>query len=222
MKGRHAAALLCVLLTHVLLLYALLGMNVNLERVTHPHTFHSEPISVDLEPDEDRPPPADAPALNTPPREPTAAKPAPPSALPGESTASTAITPREPVDWPIEARKSAARVLAAEAEAERIAKMFSGPDGTWASLTRRERSRIKKFRWKPGVDGLEYDEKGNAIYHISDGCVLVNSAFLACKLGKEKIHGDIFKDMKLYFDEQRLPQTNEGNGTEPEALRPAD
>jgi hypothetical protein len=28
--------------------------------------------------------------------------------------------------------------------------------------------------------------------------------------------------MKLYFDEQRLPQTNEGNGTEPESLRPAD
>jgi hypothetical protein len=26
--------------------------------------------------------------------------------------------------------------------------------------------------------------------------------------------------MREYFDEQRLPQTDEGNGTEPEALRP--
>jgi hypothetical protein len=222
MKGRHAAALLCVLLTHALLLYALLGMNVTLERVTDPYTFHSEPITIALEPDEAEPPmPGVSP--ETPPQQPPAAEPVPPAASPVDSdAASTAITPPERVDWPIEARKSAARVLAAEAEAERIAKMFSGPDGTWASLTKRERSRIKKFRWKPGVDGLEYDEKGNAIYHISDGCVLVNLAFLACKLGKEKIHGDIFKDMKLYFDEQRLPQTNEGNGTEPESLRPAD
>jgi hypothetical protein len=222
MKGRHAAALLCVLLTHVLLLYALLGMNVNLERVTHPGAFDSEPITVVLQTDDDPPPPRpDAPSRDTPPRQPSA-QPAAEPAAPNEPAAPTAITPPERVDWPIEARKSAARVLAAEAEAERIAKMFSGPDGTWASLTKRERSRIRKFRWKPGVDGLEYDEKGNAIYHISDGCVLVNLAFLACKLGKEKIHGDIFKDMKLYFDEQRLPQTNEGNGTEPEALRPAD
>jgi hypothetical protein len=212
--------LLCVLLTHALLLYALLGMNVSLERVTELYTFHSEPITIALEPDEAEP----APGVNpqTPPQETAPAEPVPPAASPSDSAATTAINPPERVDWPIEARKSAARVLAAEAEAERIAKMFSGPDGTWASLTKRERSRIRKFRWKPGVDGLEYDEKGNAIYHISDGCVLVNLAFLACKLGKEKIHGDIFKDMKLYFDEQRLPQTNEGNGTEPEALRPAD
>jgi hypothetical protein len=196
-------------------------MHVNLERVTDPYTFHSEPITIALEPDEGEPPPP-AVSPEAPTQQPRAAEPVPPAVSPSDSAASTAITPPERVDWPIEARKSAARVLAAEAEAERIAKMFSGPDGTWASLTKRERSRIKKFRWKPGVDGLEYDEKGNAIYHISDGCVLVNLAFLACKLGKEKIHGDIFKDMKLYFDEQRLPQTNEGNGTEPESLRPAD
>jgi hypothetical protein len=30
----------------------------------------------------------------------------------------------------------------------------------------------------------------------------------------------MFENMRLYFDEQRLPKTNEGNGTEPEAQRP--
>lgn len=125
------------------------------------------------------------------------------------------------VDWPIEQRISAKRALEAEREAERVAKMFSGPDGTWASLTKRERSRLKKFRWKAGVDGFEYDDKGNAIFHISEGCVVVNLAFIGCALGKAKVHGDLFKDMRLYFDEQRLPQNDDGNGTEPEALRPA-
>jgi hypothetical protein len=125
------------------------------------------------------------------------------------------------VDWPVEQKISAKRALAIEAEAERVAKMFSGPDGTWASLTKRERSRLKKFRWKPGVDGFEYDDKGNAIFHISEGCVVVNMAFIGCALGKAKVHGDLFKDMRLYFDEQRLPQNDDGNGTEPEALRPA-
>jgi hypothetical protein len=117
------------------------------------------------------------------------------------------------VDWPIEGKKSAARVLAAEAEAARIARMFSGPNGTWASLSLREKSRLKKFQWKPGVDGLEYDERGNAIYHISDGCVVVNLLFIGCTLGKAKVHGDLFNDMRLYFDEQRLPPLDNGNGT---------
>jgi hypothetical protein len=92
--------------------------------------------------------------------------------------------------------------------------MFSGPGGTWASLTPREKSRLQKFRWKPGVDGLEYDEHGNAIYHISEGCVVVNLMFIGCALGKEKVHGDLFKDMRLYFDEQRLPPLDNGNGND--------
>jgi hypothetical protein len=162
--------------------------------------------------------------------------PAPPSGRSAEKTPAVAPLPKQPevsaatpevpvgesgaitapgrVDWPIEGRKSAARVLAAEAEAQRVAKMFSGPDGTWASLTPREKSRLKKFRWKPGVDGLEYDERGNAIYHISEGCVVVNLMFIGCALGKAKVHGDLFKDMRLYFDERRLPPLDNGNGTE--------
>jgi len=132
---------------------------------------------------------------------------------------SAAITPPARVDWPIEAKKSAARVLAAEAEAERIAKMFAGPGGTWASLTKRQRSKINKFRFKPGVDGLEKDSDGNIIFHLSEGCVVVNSSFIGCAIGKPKIHDDMFENMRLYFDEQRLPRTDEGNGTEPESRR---
>ena len=70
--------------------------------------------------------------------------------LPAESTA---ITPSDQVDWPLEGKKAAARVLAREAEAERVARMFAGPGGTWASLTKRQRSKLNKFRWKKGVDG---------------------------------------------------------------------
>ena len=98
--------------------------------------------------------------------------------------------------------------------------MFAGPGGTWASLTKRQRSRLNKFHFKKGLDGLEYDEHGNQIYHLNDGCVIVNSGFIACALGKAQVHGDMFENMREYFDEQRLPQTDEGNGTEPEALRP--
>ena len=111
-------------------------------------------------------------------------------------------------------------MLAREAEAERVARMFAGPGGTWASLTKRQRSKLNKFRFKQGVDGLEYDEQGNQIYHISDGCMIVNSGFIACKIGKVKVRGDMFENMREYFDELRLPETSEGNGTEPEALRP--
>jgi len=177
--------------------------------------FESEPITLDLPP---LPPEPDI--VETPPRSAArtapsaAAEPAPP---PGESKA---ITDTSRVDWPVEGKKSAARVLAREAEAERIARMFAGPGGTWASLTKRQKSKLNKFRFKPGIDGLEYDSQGNQIFHISEGCVIVNSMFFGCALGKPKVHDDMFDNMRLYFDEQRLPETKEGNGTEPEALRP--
>ena len=182
----------------------------------------SEPITIYIEPlaaSAPTQPSNDAvPAPTTPRRAPAAAPtPAasPPAAAPAQATAPITLPGR--VDWPIEGKRSVSRVLAAEAEAERIARMFAGPGGTWASLTKRQRSKISKFRFKPGVDGLERDEKGNAIYHLSDGCVLVNFAFIGCALGKPKIHDDMFENMRQYFDEQRLPQTDEGNGTEPEA-----
>jgi hypothetical protein len=125
------------------------------------------------------------------------------------------------VDWPIEAREAAKRVLSAEAEAERIAKMFAGPQGTWASLTKRERDQLNHFRWAPGVKGLERDENGNVIYRLPNGCALVNFMFFGCPIGaKPPPYGDLFKDMQLYFDEQRRPRSNDGNGTEPETRRP--
>jgi hypothetical protein len=225
MMGRRTATMLCVLLAHAFVIY------YSLVDVWTPFSGKapSDPSEimeiVDLEARSEGSPPPDVveqplsePHLPRAPMEESVMKPsaeevaAPPA---GESQAP------DFVDWPIEQRASAKRVLEAEREAERVAKMFSGPDGTWASLTKRERSRLKKFRWKKGVDGFEYDEKGNAIFHISEGCVVVNMAFIGCALGKAKVHGDLFKDMRLYFDEQRLPLTDEGNGTEPEALRPA-
>ena len=214
MKGR-SAALFCVLLLHALLVYSLLHMRGPDARRSE-ESFFSEPITLYLEPiTEPLAESAPVPRQITPTsarRAPAVAEPAAPAA--GESAA---ITPPARVDWPIEGKKSAARVLAAEAEAERIARMFAGPDGTWASLTKRQRSKVSKFRWRPGVDGLEKDAAGNTIYHLSDGCVLVNFLFFGCAIGKPAVHDDMLDNMRLYFDEQRLPQTNEGNGTEPGA-----
>jgi hypothetical protein len=211
MMGRRTAALLCVLLAHALILLSFLRLGPAPERSlpeleTAAITLQLEPLPVE------RPAPQpSAPASDAATRAP-AAPAAPAAAAPAGESAPITLPGR--VDWPIEGKKSAARVLAAEAEAARIAKMFSGPGGTWASLTPREKSRLKKFRWKPGVDGLEYDEHGNAIYHISEGCVVVNLMFIGCALGKEKVHGDLFKDMRLYFDEQRLPPLESGNGND--------
>jgi hypothetical protein len=220
MMGRRTAALLCVLLVHALVIFALLrDQAINRPRLAE--VFTSEPITIYLEPlISPAPDEAATPDLASP--RPRAVSPKVPVAVTTPAGESAAITTKERVDWPIEAKKSAARVLAAEAEAERVARMFAGPGGTWASLTKRQRAKLSKFRFRPGVDGLEYDEKGNAIYHLPNGCSIVNLAFFTCPIGsKPKIHGDMFQNMREYFDEQRLPLTDEGNGTEPEALRPA-
>jgi len=213
MKGRRSAALLCVLLVHALVVYSLLHLSRPQERRLSEDFFVSEPITLILEPSEPLEDAAPAPS----PVAPSQARrtPAPAEAAAPAAGESAAITPPARVDWPLEGKKSAARVLAAEAEAERVASMFAGPKGTWASLTKRQRSKISKFRWKPGVDGLEKDSAGNTIYHLSDGCVLVNFLFFGCAIGKPAVHDDMLENMRLYFDEQRLPQTNEGNGTEP-------
>jgi hypothetical protein len=193
------------------ILYSLMRLTTNPERLPV-DDFVSEPITLLLTTEAET---IRRPAISTPAPAPMMKSVAPVIPPAGESAV---ITPPARVDWPIEAKKSAARVLAAEAEAERIAKMFAGPGGTWASLTKRQRSKINKFRFKPGVDGLEKDSDGNIIYHLSEGCVVVNSSFIGCAIGKAKIHDDMFENMRLYFDEQRLPRTDEGNGTEPESL----
>jgi hypothetical protein len=214
MWERRAAIFLCVLLSHAFILYSLLRFTVNPERDAV-DDFVSDPITLNLEPLDEAKTRVEPTRVSRPPLRVHTASPAEPASPPaGESAA---ITPPARVDWPIEAKKSAARVLAAEADAERIAKMFAGPGGTWASLTKRQRSKINKFRFKPGVDGLEKDSNGNIIYHLSGGCVVVNSSFIGCAIGKAKIHDDMFENMRLYFDEQRLPRTDEGNGTEPES-----
>ncbi len=218
MMGRRSAALLCVLLAHALVIYLLLRLGVVAPAAQSAAEFASEPITISLPPLESEEPES-RPATSVPlvSRSPQQSQ-APPVTT---GAAPAAITPDSRVDWPVEGKKAAARVLAREAETERIARLFAGPKGTWASLTKRQRSKLDKFRFRPGIDGLEYDAQGNQILHISDGCVIVNSMFFACALGKPMVHDDMFDNMRLYFDEQRLPQTNEGNGTEPEALRPA-
>ena len=210
-------ALLCVLLAHALAIYYLAvsfegatrGLQTAIQRTAEPITWILPEGPIDAPPPEITFAPAPA-------RMPEPVAPAGPPSEPAESSA---ITDTSKVDWPLEGKKAAARVLAREAEAERIAKMFAGPGGTWTSLTKRQRSTLNKFRWKPGVK-LEYDSQGNQIYHLGDGCMIVNSGFIACKIGKVKPRGDMFENMREYFDEMRLPETDEGNGTEPEALRP--
>jgi hypothetical protein len=213
--------MLCVLLGHALLVLALRDLTspeILVPRQQAPFTsqlvFFEDDQQPLLDADEQPPPLRAVPVA---PAVPAAATADPP---PGESSAIT-VPERGYIDWPLERRDAAARVLAEEAEAERIAKMFAGPQGTWASLTRRQQSELKAFRWKPGIDGLERDERGNTIYRMKSGCTLVNFVFIGCPIGKKpEPYGDLFKDMRLYFDEQRLPRTNEGNGREPESMRP--
>lgn len=210
-------ALLCVLLAHVLVIWFLANSFDGARRGLESPISWSEPITLFLPPEEPEPPPP-PPGIFSAPGRPTERVVAAPEASVPAQTSATKST--ENVDWPLEGKKAATRVLAREAEAERIARMFAGPGGTWASLTKRQRSKLNKFRFKAGIDGLEYDSQGNQIYHISDGCMVVNSGYIACKIGKVKVRGDMFENMREYFDELRLPETNDGNGTEPEALRP--
>ncbi|MEJ0084276.1 MAG: hypothetical protein WDO72_01225 [Pseudomonadota bacterium] len=221
MIGRRIAALLCVLLGHAVVLFLLFSLGLDSTSRRQGANFVSEPITMYLDPLEDPDEPrAGPPAAEPDRRVPSQPPAAPPKAAGGESNAITAPSSPDHVDWPLEGQKSVTRLLAREAEAERIARMFAGPGGTWASLTKRQRSKLSKFKWKPGVDGLEYDEKGNAIYRLPNGCAIVNAMFFACQIGKDKVNGNMFDNMREYFDEQRRPQTDEGNGTEPEALRP--
>jgi hypothetical protein len=212
-------AWLCVLLAHALAIYYLVVSFDGAQRGLETRIEWTAEWSW-IEPRLEEPPGPPDTQFNFQPTVPRLPKPSLPSESGADAAQTNAIADTSQVDWPLEGKKAAEREVAREMEAERIAKMFAGPGGTWASLTKRQRSKLNKFHFKPGVDGLEYDAQGNQIYHISDGCVIVNSGFIACAIGKVKVKGDMFENMREYFDEQRLPQTNEGNGTEPEALRP--
>ncbi len=218
--------MLCVLLGHALLVLLLVNLTRAPERArVEPvdTSFVSQPISLDMDIDDG--PLFEQGRLISPLTQPPIAELSPPSLdadslADGASGDSTNSMPGY-TDWPKEGRDAAARVLAREAETERVAKLFAGPQGTWASLTKRQQSELNHFRWKPGVAGLERDEKGNTILHVSAGCTLVNFSMIACAIGKKPPpYGDLFKDMRLYFDEERRPATDEGNGREPESLRP--
>ena len=90
--------------------------------------------------------------------------------------------------------------------------MFSGPDGTWASLTSARAFAAEEIPLEAGSRWTRIRREGQRDLPHSEGCVIVNPMFFGCTLGKEKVHGDMFKDMRLYFDEQRLPPMDEGNG----------
>jgi hypothetical protein len=212
--------MLCVLLGHALVVLALLNLTRPADRVSPPQTpalqFVSLPLYIAPIYDEFPEPREQQPRV-------LLAPPAVPSSGVEAATAQESAPVSAPgyVDWPKEGKEAAARVLAAEAESERIARMFAGPQGTWASLTKRQRSELNKFRWAPGVDGLSRDDHGNLIYQLPNGCAIVNFVFFGCPIGaKPPPHGDMFDNMREYFDEQRLPRTDEGNGTEPESKRP--
>jgi hypothetical protein len=213
MMGRRSAALLCVLLSHALIVFLWMRARGPADQVVYRDPFDPLPIYIpedavtEPEPDEERElvPTLERPRMVLPALPEVAEADTSPEAPPGPDT-----LPQE-VDWPIEGKRAVKRVLDAEEEAERIARRFSGAKGTWASLTPRDRSAVKKFRWKQGVVP-ERDENGNTIVHISEGCVVVNFSFIGCALGKKPVYGDLFKDMRLYFDEQRRPESKNGNG----------
>lgn len=217
--------MLCVLLGHALVVLALLNLTrvVPSDRANGADDVFVTQLITIIEPyDDDFQGPPEPSVDLSPPHAPSeSAETADAASVPESGDASSQGSAPGYVDWPKEGRDAAARVLAREAEAERIAKMFAGPQGTWSSLTKRQQSEFNHFRWRPGVDGLERDEKGNTVYQFGNGCALVNFMIIACPIGKKPpAYGDLFKDMRKYFDEQRLPQTNEGNGTEPESMRP--
>ncbi len=227
MMGRRIAAMLCVLLVHASMfrLFQLDAAKLrDLPDADSEAPLIAWQLLMDVEPVEEEeppPPPSPEPHPYRPPTPPVAEAAASETQDAAALDAAALAERHARIDWPIEGREAAKRVLQAEAEAERIAKMFAGPKGTWASLTKRQRDELNHFRWAPGVDGLERDENGNTIYRLKNGCVLVNFLFFGCPIGaKPPPYGDLFKDMQLYFDEQRRPRTNEGNGTEPESRRP--
>src|SRR5262249_44432617 len=139
MMVRRMAALLCVLLMHALLLLWLAKLPAIFGRLPQAQGFWSEPITPELQGETAPAPPS---PLTAPPRPPSRAHALPPVSAGPVTEPSTAITLSPRVDWPLESKKAAERLVAREAEAERVARKFAGPGGTWASLTKRQRSKL--------------------------------------------------------------------------------
>src|SRR5262245_27983016 len=128
MKGRRTAAMLCVLLGHALVVFMLMNLTQPPQRATAEgpaeELFFISEHPVDEEWNDTFEPSKEPVVKLQAPQAPDTGEAAPAE---GESAA---ITQPGYVDWPKEGKEAAARVLAREAEAERVAKMFAGPQGT--------------------------------------------------------------------------------------------
>jgi len=218
--SRRPAAWVCVLLAHVLAICWLLQADRKPSFGRSADAAHEPIMLYPLPPEEEREePPATAKRRKSAARAAVArgggaASPAEAGQTGGEG----AETPR--VDWSLEGKKSANRLLERKAAAERNAGTFSAPQGTWPSLTKRPPPAAGDFRWKPGIDAPIYDEQGRRVFPVDDGCELRTrmtspSLSFACALDPPPPRGDLFDHMKEHFDEQRLPDNGQGNGTEP-------
>ncbi len=116
---------------------------------------------------------------------------------------------RSAVDWHEEMRAAVKRTLEAEAESERVAKRFTGPrPGGWPSLARRPRSKLKPFRWIMPHNPMEITASGEVRYWLNDRCYISPNQSvprIMCATGKIEPNGELFEDMREYFDERRLP-----------------
>jgi hypothetical protein len=226
--SRRSAAWLCVLLAHALAILLLLQFDREPSSPRRGEDLSHQPIMLYPLPPEAVP--ADTRDKKRPAvvRRRRGAEPAGPAASAGGSAAGDdpGGAPPARIDWSLEGEKSAARLLDRQEQAGRDATRFSGPRGTWPSLTQRPPPAAGDFRWKEGIDEPEYDAAGRRIFRVGDRCQAVTSLtppslFVGCTPEKPTVHGDLFDGMKQHFDEQRLPDNGQGNGTEPEAQRPA-
>jgi len=111
-----------------------------------------------------------------------------------EPAPSNAIT-LPPVDWELEAETVARNIAGA--------KLYRDLAGfTPAQLEWMKRNQMKPVPYNPfWDDGRHVDEPG--VLWISDDCAIVNLLPMCrIKLGKRKVRGDLFKDMRKYLDER--------------------
>jgi hypothetical protein len=121
----------------------------------------------------------------------TLATPAEPNEQP---LASSAIT-SPPIDWELEAE-----VVAQNSVGERLYRDLAG--FTPEQLEWMKRNQMAPAPYNPfWDDGRRVDEPG--VLWINDDCAIVNLLPVCrIKLGKRKVRGDLFKDMRKYLDER--------------------